>query len=58
MKLKFAGALFIYLNTIGFCVLSALPLFNVLFGLSFWSVCLAEGIVMVLIGTYAWTYKG
>lgn len=32
MKLKIPGTLFIYFNTVGFCLLSALPLFNVLFG--------------------------
>jgi hypothetical protein len=57
MKHKFPGALFIYFNTIGFCTLSALPLFIIFFEISIWAVCLALSLEFFALATYIVSYR-
>ena len=57
MKYKFTGALFIYLNTISFCLLSALPLLYVFLDVSVWIICGSMAIVLFLVGTFIYSYR-
>ena len=57
MKYKFTGALFIYLNTVAFCLLSALPLLYVFLDISIWIICASMAVALLCKATFIYTYR-
>lgn len=57
MKQKLPGALMIYFNTIAFCLLTAIPLFNVFLDISFWIICFFLSLIYSFLGTYIYFYR-
>lgn len=57
MRHKFLGALFIYFNTLAFCLLSALPLFHIFLKISIWVICFSLALTFICLGTFVYSYK-
>lgn len=57
MKQKFPGALLIYFNTIAFCLLTGIPLFNVYLDIQFWILCFSLSGLFASLGAYVYLYR-
>lgn len=57
MRQKFAGALMIYFNTIAFCLLTTIPLFNAFFEISYWIICISLTFLYAALGAYVYFYR-
>jgi len=47
----------IYFNTIAFCLLTAIPLFNAFFEISFWIICASLSGLYAALGAYVYFYR-
>lgn len=54
---KIPGVLLVYFNTIAFCLVTGIPLFNILLEIKFWIICLTLSFLFAVLGSYIYFYR-